>query len=340
MNKRYGSLDVLRIMAFVWVLLFHAGIHYGFKTGVSVFDHIISLGALGTTFFFTLSGFSLRKRYCEENMIEKQQMKKYLKRRLISIYPIYIVVTIIAYLLKYRIYTLKEAFIILPVQLTLTQEWFGSIFHKYCFNDNMWFLSSLLFLYVIFPFLNELINKIKIKNKIYACVVLIIVSWYIYYINIEFGNDFAFYHFFPLYRVPEFLLGMLCADIKIEKLIPGGRFIATMVLILCLSVMYPIFLGKFTMYNIFVLPFICVWCIYAEKESVFEHIGLNFIIRSISSMGLSIYVCQSLAIMTLDEQLLKIDEEGLWIWFILLTLLYALILHLFVEKPVKKELYR
>ena len=101
--------------------------------------------------------------------------------------------------------------------------------------------------------------------------------------------------------------------------------------------MYPIFALNFNLYNIIVIPFvdICILCM--TNCSLLNKLGKHKMVKYISELGLGIYLCQSLALLTLEKMSFNLPPN---ITFILLTIIYALLIHEIIEKPVSKYLIK
>lgn len=73
----------------------------------------------------------------------------------------------------------------------------------------------------------------------------------------------------------------------------------------------------------------------AKEDTVVFKIAGNKCTRYITSLGLAIYLCQSLAIMVVKRNYLKTNYSDSYI-FIALTIIFAVLLHEIIEKPGKK----
>lgn len=336
-KEELGSLNVFRIINMVWVLLFHAKIHYGLTSKLFLVDELISIGAIGVTNFIILSGFFLRLNYSTLDFDGKDILVFY-KKRLFKIYPIYSVMLVVCALLKYRVSSFYELITILPVELSLTQVWFGTFMHGFLFNDNWWFLSALLTLHFLFPLLNAILNNIlENKIKIFLTFSSVFISFYFYYVSISNGDVFLSYYINPLFRIPEFAVGMLMADIyvyykendKLGKLVWGGRTLVCIMFALSVSFLYPYIGTYYNIWNIVVIPVVVVWILYAGKDrSIFNKICSIRVVGKISSYGLYIYLSQSFSIMTI-EKITTVHWN--YNWFIILSVFYAILMKIYIN---------
>lgn len=101
MNKiHFHSLDALRFFAFLKVYLLHIPIQGAFP----IFSQIKSGGGIGVSFFFVLSGFLITYLLSFEKIKhDKINIRKFLIRRSLRIWPLFYLMVIIAFLLPYEI---------------------------------------------------------------------------------------------------------------------------------------------------------------------------------------------------------------------------------------------
>lgn len=91
-NRLYG-LDVLRIVSALFVCAFHTNGHLGARYGF--LTNFIRMGAVFMTLFFILSGYSLFISNSGESLFSTERLKRYFKKRFISIIPMYYIVSLI-----------------------------------------------------------------------------------------------------------------------------------------------------------------------------------------------------------------------------------------------------
>ncbi len=345
MKDKLSAINYIRILCTFWILIFHDRIHYGFKTGITILDEFISIGAVAVTGFFMLSGFSLRFNYREICIAKKCEFVNYIKRRLAGIYPVYIFLVLCALIFHYRIGD-GEIVKVLPIQIVLLQILIYPSLNVYLFNDNCWYLSALFVLYLLFPFFNEILREISTKRKVILCFALSFCSWYIYYLNMmpENSNAYLFYYCNPLFRIPEFMVGMLAADLVNEcKIKKTGKLailgvVATILAFMGCHFLYSRWQILYNLYNIIIIPYFAVLLFVAGKSNgILNKIASSKIINYVTGLGLTIYLCQSLTIMTLEKVTINGNPQ---IIFIILTIIFAILVHEIIEKPFKKILKR
>ncbi len=100
----FENLDSLRFLAFLAVFVSHAALFLGYENDSSVYqfvkDKLLVNGDLGVTFFFVLSGFLITFLLLKEEELNNSiSLKNFYLRRILRIWPVYIAVVLIGYLL-------------------------------------------------------------------------------------------------------------------------------------------------------------------------------------------------------------------------------------------------
>lgn len=214
-NSIFG-LDLLRVAAAGVVYFFHLNINLKFRTGVEILDTTFSVGAVFMVLFFMLSGFVMSYSYGHVDMCsDTDRLKKYYKKRFLRIYPSYFVFLLIV--LLFRLSFPKDGKILwtlLPIDLLGLQAFFPKGW-SYLGNGGTWFVSVCLFLYIIYPFLQKLLNLCKKQWHLLLFCYIVIV--YISMARMFLGGEFANYYANPFFRIPEFVIGMMIGHRQKEK---------------------------------------------------------------------------------------------------------------------------
>lgn len=97
-KRRFHTLDALRFFAFLKVYLLHVPLQGDFP----IFSFLKSGGGIGVSFFFVLSGFLISYLLIFEKIQnEKINLKKFLIRRSLRIYPLFFFLVVLGFLLPY-----------------------------------------------------------------------------------------------------------------------------------------------------------------------------------------------------------------------------------------------
>ncbi len=140
---RIYTLSIYRFIASFFLVFFH----YGRNTVLS--ESVFFIGTV--IFFFVLSGYVLTLGYSEKEIV----FLKYFKARIYRIAPVYFLGLFIAALLQAYPVS-KRAFLF---SLFFLQAWFPPAPNM--INGQAWYLSALIFLYLIFPLILLIIKRIK-----------------------------------------------------------------------------------------------------------------------------------------------------------------------------------
>jgi peptidoglycan/LPS O-acetylase OafA/YrhL len=130
MKSYFRPLTGLRAVAAFMVYFHHFNIFNELK-GMSVIARMVDEFNIGVTIFFVLSGFLIYYRYSETAGMTKAFWWKYAKNRVARIYPMYFILTTIAFLflvfLKLNDFSSKENFILYILNITFLRGFFDAL---------------------------------------------------------------------------------------------------------------------------------------------------------------------------------------------------------------------
>ena len=207
-KKEILPLTFFRFVTAFMVFLFHVRIYFNLDLHAALLNSAISQGAVFMTAFFILSGFVLRYAYRGVDLLETENLKNYYLRRFAKIYPSYLAVVAIAYVLAPFNGSLQMIASI-PMQILGLQSLFYTTFDL-LINGALWSLSVEIFFYVLFPFINRLLSwhKTHTWGVYLGCYLL---SLYPSAVHAIWGPTYDLY-INPVFRLPEFLAGMCLAN--------------------------------------------------------------------------------------------------------------------------------
>lgn len=207
-NRLYG-LDVLRIFSALMVFLFHSNIHLGCNYGM--LTPFIARGDIFMVMFFMISGFSLYYNYCERELLKLVDICDFYIKRIISVYPLYIVIYML-YLIFLNKLSFFKNILIAPYELLLMQSHFNSLF-SILHNGGTWFVSCIVFAYFMYPFLQLLLKQIK-KYKFRVVLLLYLICSMAPFVVYSFNISDVYSH--PVFRTIEFFIGMIAASLYMD----------------------------------------------------------------------------------------------------------------------------
>ena len=183
------------------LLIFH---HHYFIT-----PQIEQFGTFPVSFFFILSGFLLSVGYAEKVTTISFQYRRFVLKRFSRVYSLNIVglILFLLYPLAIGIYSgeFKAIDFKLILDIFLLQSWFPYPSVFFSGNAVCWFLSDIVFCYLMFPFL----IKMRYGNLYYMSVLALFLTCYFIIVCVmptEFVYCFLYIN--PLFRIIDFLLGI------------------------------------------------------------------------------------------------------------------------------------
>ncbi len=208
----FRQLGFIRFALAIGVVLFHYSLTFEpFNHGV--LNTLVKESAFRVSFFFFISGFVMALVYPRTSNKEKVT---FWKRRLSRIGPMYLISFLITLLL---VLTLKGA---APKGIALISHFLmlQSIVPGYTLDLNYptWSVSAEVFFYLLFPFINQWLNK---KNLPVLFLTLVII-WlaqaiqHVYFVDHLFDGSKKMGEFidaFPLWHFPTFMSGMITAHL-------------------------------------------------------------------------------------------------------------------------------
>ena len=247
MKKRRIGWDFLRILMALMVFSFHANIHINLKYGA--ITEFISVGAICMTGFFILSGAVLSYTNYEKEFSSIDNRLVFYKKRLLAIMPLYWFVMINFYLEQGFPDGLDRALMI-PIEILGIQSPFlGSFYFGH--NGGTWFVSCLLFCYVAFPLVNDIIKRMSMKRLLCLLITFSIIDIYSELIVAYFS--FGEFYSTPFMRMVQFFLGCLICSILLRLKTRVRREICwgiSITLIFLLSLVLTILVKKKTFFEV------------------------------------------------------------------------------------------
>lgn len=189
--------------------------------------HIPDLGARGVELFFLLSGLLLTYNYYEHDFsCSFIKNIKFGVTRIRKFYLLHIITFILCLIQQINdsIALDKPIIMMLPkalLNILLLQSWIPLEEYYWGFNGVSWFLSSLLFCYILFPVMLRLIRKIRFIGSyvILLCTLLLVMNFFqTIYINMGGWKPDYVFHICPIYKSTEFFAGCLIGVICKEKI--------------------------------------------------------------------------------------------------------------------------
>ena len=159
----------LQSLRFIFILMVF---HHHFFTS----PQIEPFGTFPVCFFFILSGYVMSIGYADKVISPSFQYKPYIKRRLIRIFPLnifslllYLTIPIINDIICHQFHVSRYLYL-LP-DIFLIQAWVPLKSVYFSGNAVAWFLSAMLFCYLVFPFLLKFLSDKKGKILLFMAII-------------------------------------------------------------------------------------------------------------------------------------------------------------------------
>lgn len=168
-------LDIIKICCAVLIYMRHSITMFGCTYGSSLVDGLICATTSPIMVcFFVVSGFSIYYNNSNRNLLDAGELRTFYKKRFITLFPIYILVHMLSYVLVEN--TLKQKIYSTPVELLGLQSMYGGLF-GISHSGATWFISSLLLGYFIYPLVQELLKMNQRCIYLVTSVILFVLVY-------------------------------------------------------------------------------------------------------------------------------------------------------------------
>lgn len=290
-NKRTLPLQGLRVLLMMGIVLLHT---YG--------KPILGSGGELVSFYFVVSGFLYR---------DKMSWINYVKKKVVTIYPVYWIVLLFYLSKSYHAGCLTIGWGIFP-HILLIQSWIPMNGVEYAFQyvGVAWFLSSLLFCYILSPILYKYVNSGSILKAKGVLIGAFFLVCFFHHFDGDNGYGLWFAYISPYCRVIEYVMGMFLWQIIQEKkymvLSKEKEIFALLFIIVYWVVICKQVLGGATCG----LHVACVACCYLFKSKMVNLLYANKLIVRFAPYIMFVYLSHQSLILHFDS-LRMITEEFL-----------------------------
>lgn len=305
----------------------------------------IKLGGFAVCFFFMLSGFILSYGYQDRILSGITKYKDFIIGRALKIYILHWILLPIGFYIHrdYWIYTCKYV----VANFFLLQSWIPDHYSYYSGNGVSWFLSTLLFCYIIYPLLIKKFSLLSIKANIVICILFFLLRIVLEYVI---PNDRAidWLYISPFTRWIDFSMGIIIyrlyqqlQDKSFFYNFCGYKIPWDLLISLCLFVLVLPF-SKVCLY--WVLFFIIIKLLLDVENHIPEKFFSNsifYVIGLFGKISFSFYLIHQTYILILYNHfpVNQIDSE---VWKFIIILFSCIIVsyatYLYVEQPIYRRL--
>ena len=337
------SIQGLRAMMFLLIFFFHSDLYL---EQYSIFTQfLVGGGTLAVSVFFVLSGFVAG--LSNKTINSFQNYVCYIKMKVGKFYLYHIVFLVLAIPLSYYFFLHEiKGKISLVLDMFLLQSWVSDSTVWRSYNGLAWYLSTLLFCYIVMPIAQKLFDKMKNKKEY---MLFIIVLFYIISVALSLlvkNNVEYWLYAFPPVRLLDFYSGYALGRIyKYSSLhgIHGGTkrkytYIELILLFIMIILMfvYPYVDVGFRRQSLY-LPFsMCVVYVFAmDKGAVSKLLSHKYIV-TLGNNSFYYYISHQIIfkwIYKIYERIPLIFHRTLFVDF--LFVIMCLLITLYSQKIVK-----
>jgi len=228
-KKKIFFLDFIRALSMLMIVTYHFYAHFP-ENNIVGFDTIFSSGKwglIGVALFFMISGASLMYNYQD-----KLEIKKYIKKRFLGIYPMFWIAYTLIFV--YVFYQAKSnVWGVAPFKLILTlfgMDGYLSSYTSTFYLIGEWFLGCIILIYAVFPLLRKCVKKFPKITLSIATALNLVVLIFVTKAKMPINQNF-------IVSLYSFLLGMYV--IKIKEIKSWHALLALLVSIIGYNIVVP-----------------------------------------------------------------------------------------------------
>lgn len=341
-SHRAAGLDLFRVVAAVMVLLFHCNIHH--ESSFGPLTGFVSMGAVFMTAFFMLSGYVLFLTYKDKPLVQGDALKNFYLKRVFGIFPLYLVVAVL-YVVILGEESVFQNLVLLPIELLGLQSVFSTLF-PVSHNGGTWFISCLLFAYLAFPLMQEVVKQMTARTKWVVLAICTAILFWSPLVVHTFKTDSIYSN--PFFRGLEFFIGVLLCSLPIRdgiaKILATWKALLVEVLLLVagvsIAVRLNIFVGNYMLYDWIVIP-LFAFMILTLAGLKSPRLQNSKVLRYASAASYAFFLAQTFNTEIENWLFAACDIQNNVLQIIMSVALCAIIavaLHELIEKPCAKVL--
>lgn len=204
MNNKLSQisfLNYLKGVSITAIIFYH--LIYNFMQVPNIIKTASSFGGAGVHIFFFCSGFGLYWSYLKKGF----EVKTYIWKRIKRLYVPYICIILISFLIPFMFEGQNRSIALLS-HIFLFKMFMPE--YEESFGIQMWYISTIIQFYFIYPVLLKLVKKIRINNLLIFSI-LVSLLWAIFISFFGLDSERIWSSFFLQY-LWEFVLGMFIAE--------------------------------------------------------------------------------------------------------------------------------
>lgn len=292
-KQRLFYLDYIKAIATLIIFLTHYNALYLFhnpvlnnKVLLTAKISNIYIGDFGVSLFFIISGAALMHVYQE-----KINIKDYVRKRVLAIYPLFWLAFLMAFLSQFFITKGVNRSISLwkLVFTILGLDGYLSFLTPTFYLVGEWFLGFIIIFYIIFPILRLLINKAPFGTLFFFV--------FIYFITVKFYTGTFPKNLLLPTRIPELIFGMCFIKYALHKKIDWKMAIISSIVLVANYIFIPPWDINFQVTYIGISAFVLLY----YSAGFFEKSRLKYIFIELSKYSYAIFLTHHFLIIHLAD---------------------------------------
>lgn len=313
-------IETLQSLRFIFMMMIFMS-HFAYRD-IRAFD---AGGDCGVTFFFLLSGFVCSLKYGHQVQEGTFSYVKFMGRRFRKLYPLHLLCLFFYLVVSHSSFDLKVL-----LNLLLLQSWVPDADWYFSCNSVSWFLSSMLFCYLVFPWAYRNLSK---SLSLAILITYIAVYWFTPYNRVN-----AVLYVFPVVRFVDFYIGMLlCRFYEHSKTLPYYRWMEPLVIIVLLFTLaiYPYTDAKFRNAPLYWLVLVPLVLVFVQQKGCVSHWLKSKPMLFLASLTMPLFLIHQMCIGILLHRLPEMPTILMLMTCIFVTLMISWGVHVIFSKLLR-----
>ncbi len=282
-------ISTLQSLRFVFVMLIFLS-HFAYKD-IAALD---AGGDCGVAFFFILSGLGCSMGYASQIEQGTYSHRNFLKRRLVKFYPLHLFCLLFFLVVSHATLDLKVL-----LNALLLQSWIPDPNYYFSCNSVAWFLSSLMFSYMFFPFAYRFASGLGL---IIVLIVYLAVCLLVPYHRV---NAILYVH--PIVRFVDFYIGVVLYRMCIQR----GRYLPAsswaegglVLLLLVLLAVYPYIDAKVRNAPLYWIVLVPMLLVFVQEKGMISRLLDTTAMKWLGTLSMSVFLTHQLLLSILFHRL-------------------------------------
>ena len=326
------SYQGIRVIAMMMIFFYHCVGLMNEGVSILIYRYFFYDGQFVVILFFILSG--ILTYLSIEKHTEEYKLKYsfcFAVKKIARMYPVYIITLI--FIIAFNVNLLKN-FGRLIISIFLIQSYIPNSEIYFSFNGGAWYLSSLLFSFLLAITFYKIINKLRLKQSISYMIIIYLIQVLLVIVFMKFKISHWLIYINPFMRSFQFFMGML-----LVKIIKGNKICITTKteIISVIGLVSAYLLGRYVnisfRYGVYYIPFILlVLYVFYFQKGIISRILSNKIFLKLSKISFEFYMIHHVIILKSQEFIN--NKKFSIIVSLVFSLIFATLLNRYITKKI------